>query len=142
MSGGYVPPSLRARVAEQARHRCGYCLTTEAIVGCSLEIEHILPRARGGPTAEANLWLACSPCNDHKGNRIAAVDPDSGIHTPLFDPRRDAWHEHFAWAPAGDYIVGLTPVGRATVRALRLNRPVLVAARRLWVRAGWHPPPD
>ena len=33
MSQSYIPLELRQRVAEQARHRCGYCLTSEAIVG-------------------------------------------------------------------------------------------------------------
>jgi len=31
-------------------------------------------------------------------------------------------------------------IGRATVEALRLNNDWLVSARRIWVRAGLHPP--
>jgi hypothetical protein len=34
----------------------------------------------------------------------------------------------------------LTATGRATIAALRLNNPETVAARSLWVQAGWHPP--
>lgn len=60
----------------------------------------------------------------------------------LFNPRHQLWLEHFAWAETGDYIAGLTPVGRATVVALNLNRPSLVKARRAWVSVGWHPPKD
>jgi len=37
-------------------------------------------------------------------------------------------------------IVGLTPVGRATISALNLNNEVAVEVRRNWVLAGWHPP--
>ncbi len=33
MSSAYVPGDLRERVARQARYRCGYCLTQEAVVG-------------------------------------------------------------------------------------------------------------
>jgi hypothetical protein len=142
MSQVYVPKDLRERVAAQARHRCGYCLMAEAIVGTPMEIDHIIPQSLGGPTEESNLWLACSLCNDHKSNRITALDPLTGEVVRLFDPRRHVWHEHFAWADEGDRIVGLTPTGRATVIALNLNRPSLVKARRAWVSAGWHPPKD
>ena len=142
MSGAYVSIILREQVAAQARYRCGYCLSAEAIIGAPLEIDHLLPRSLGGLTVEDNLWLACSLCNDHKFNRIAFRDPNSGEVVRLFDPRRQNWAEHFRWTAAGDQIVGLTPTGRATVIALNLNRPTLVAARRAWVIAGWHPPAD
>jgi hypothetical protein len=36
-------------------------------------------------------------------------------------------------------IIGLTPVGRATLRALQLNRTILVSARRRWLFVGWQP---
>ncbi len=142
MSRTYVAKELRERVAAQARYRCGYCLTSEVIVGTPMEIEHLIPESLGGLTEEANLWLACSLCNDHKSNRIAVADPDSGEVVRLFDPRRQIWTEHFAWSTEGDKIVGRTATGRATVAALHLNRPSLVEARRLWVLVGWHPPVD
>jgi hypothetical protein len=47
---------------------------------------------------------------------------------PLFHPRRDNWVEHFDFQ--GYWIVGLTPVGRATVHVLGMNE-----ARRLELRA-------
>ena len=71
----YVPKDVRERVVSQARHRCGYCLTTEKIVGTSMEIDHIIPHALGGLTEENNLWLACAPCNEYKGDRIIGFDP-------------------------------------------------------------------
>ncbi|MEK7276987.1 MAG: HNH endonuclease signature motif containing protein [Chloroflexota bacterium] len=139
---GYIPKPLREKVAEEARHRCGYCLAAESIVGTPMEIDHIIPQSLGGPPEEENLWLACSLCNDHKSDRIAALDPVTDEIVRLFDPRRQNWNEHFAWTPGGDQIVGLTPVGRATVIALNLNRPSLVSARHAWVSVGWHPPKD
>jgi hypothetical protein len=39
-------------------------------------------------------------------------------------------------------IIGQTPVGRATVVALRLNNEYVVPSRRVWIAAGWHPPAD
>jgi hypothetical protein len=117
MSHTYISRALRERVAVQARRRCGYCLTTEQIVGTPMEIDHIIPESLGGQTEEDNLWLACSLCNDHKGDRIAALDPVSGELVRLFDPRHQVWTEHFTWGSVGERIVGLTPVGRATVIA-------------------------
>lgn len=142
MSRPYVSQVLRKHIAARARHRCGYCLTSEAIVGTRMEIEHIVPLALGGPTEEANLWLACSTCNEHKGSRIAALDPHTGERVPLFSPRKHTWSEHFVWSREGTHIHGRTSIGRATVRALNLNRPQLVRSRRRWVQVGWHPPKD
>ncbi len=142
MSKPYIPSALRERVAEQARYRCGYCLTSQAIVGTPMEMDHIIPQSLGGPTEEDNLWLACSLCNDHKGDRVAALDPHTGEIVRLFNPRYQLWHEHFEWTPAGDRIIGLTATGRATVVALNLNRLSLVKARQAWVAVGWHPPKD
>ena len=142
MSRSYITKTLRDRVAEQARHRCGYCLTREDVIGMPMEIDHLIPEVLGGPTEEDNLWLACSSCNDSKGSRIAAPDNVSGEIVRLFDPRHQLWTEHFTWSEEGDMILGLTPTGRATVEALRLNRPALVKAREAWVSVGWHPPQD
>jgi hypothetical protein len=137
-----ISRTLRSRVAAQARARCGYCLTQEAVVGTKMEIDHIVPEARGGPTVEANLWLVCVTCNKHKRDQTVVPDPATGSVVALFDPRRQEWSEHFAWVDAGIRIEGRTAIGRATVAALQFNRPRLVRARSLWIAAGWHPPAD
>jgi hypothetical protein len=142
MSRAYVSEALRKSVAEAARYRCGYCQTLEEIVGYPLHVEHIHPRALGGPSTEENLWLACSVSNNYKGSQIEAEDPVTKSLTSLFNPRTQNWAEHFAWSDDGTYINGLTPVGRATIIALQLNAPVRVHARRRWTTAGWHPPKD
>jgi hypothetical protein len=55
------------------------------------------------------------------------------LDTSLFNPRTQAWSDHFQWSQDGAIIVGLTPVGRATVEALRLNNEIAVEVRRNWV---------
>ena len=40
-----------------------------------LEIDHIIPKARGGTDAEANLWLACRMCHSFKRTPITARAP-------------------------------------------------------------------
>lgn len=136
----YVPAALRERVARQAGYRCGYCLSSQELLGMRMTIEHLVPSAAGGKTAEENLWLSCIRCNLFKGAQTHAKDPESRISVALFDPRRDVWSEHFTWDERGIEIVGTTPRGRATCAALRLNNPEIIVARSLWAAAGWWPP--
>ncbi len=105
-----------------------------------MHIEHIVPLAAGGASDEGNLWLACPLCNGSKGSRVQATDPETSQETALFNPRQQVWSEHFQWSNDGIEILGLTPCGRATVVALKLNNENLTRARRRWVLAGWHPP--
>jgi hypothetical protein len=51
MSKTYIPESVRQRVAEAARYRCGYCQTLQDIVGYPLHVEHIIPEAADGSSA-------------------------------------------------------------------------------------------
>lgn len=106
-------------------------------------IEHLIPQARGGSDDEENLWLSCPICNGHKSDKVEAIDAGSGESVPLFNPRSQKWFEHFRWSEDGLYVIGLTPVGRATVIALHLNDdPDALEVRRNWILAGWHPPSD
>jgi hypothetical protein len=137
-----ISATLRQRVAVAARFRCGYCLASQRTIGPLLEIDHIIPEARGGTSDEENLWLACPMCNSHKADRQGGIDPESLAPASSFNPRTEPWGDHFDWTEDGTIIRGRTPKGRATVAALQMNHPDMVAARRLWVLAGWHPPVD
>ena len=112
--------ALRRFVRERAVHRCEYCGILQAHVPfAAFHIDHIIPLQHGGTDDAANLAFACYHCNLHKGPNLAGIDPDTGTIVPLFHPRRDAWHEHFALQDVT--IVGLTPTGRATMRVLQMN---------------------
>ena len=105
-------------------------------------LDHIIPAAAGGQTIWENLCLACHSCNEFKGAQAEAEDPQTGQRVQLFHPHWQLWREHFRWSEDGADIIGLTPVGRATVAALNMNHPGIVEARRRWARVGWHPPRD
>lgn len=106
-----------------------------------LEVEHIIPLAKGGSDEESNLWLACPLCNGHKSDKVEAMDPVSQTAVPLFNPRTQRWWDHFSWAEDGLRIVGMTPSGRSTVLALHLSDdPDALTVRSYWILAGWHPP--
>jgi hypothetical protein len=140
MSERTIPDDVRARVRAQAGDRCGYCRSPQRLVLGRLEIEHIIPKAKGGPDDEDNLWLACRLCNNFKGTQTDSMDPETGQRVALFDPRRQRWPENFTWSSDGTGVLGLTPCGRATIVALQLNNVIAVMVRREWVAAGWHPP--
>jgi hypothetical protein len=143
MARPYIPVEVERRVRAAARHRCGYCLSPQHLVMARLEIEHIIPVVKEGGNDESNLWLSCPLCNRYKGDRTVAEDPETGQTVPLFNPRTQDWFEHFSWTADGLRVVGLTPVGRATVAALHLDDdPDALIVRSYWVMAGWHPPRD
>jgi hypothetical protein len=132
-----------ARIRAEARNRCGYCLSPQNLVMARLEIEHIIPLAKGGTNDESNLWLACPICNSHKSDKTSAVDPETGETVPLFNPRAQKWSDHFRWSEDGIRILGLTPIGRASIIALHLSDdPDALEVRSYWVLAGWHPPTE
>jgi HNH endonuclease len=138
----YVPEATRHRVIEAFDNRCSYCLAAQQYVLSKLEIEHIIPVTLGGGNDEWNLCLACRLCNLYKSDHIEAADPITKAIVALFNPRAQVWSDHFKWSQDGAIIIGLTPVGRATVEALRLNNEIAVEVRRNWVLAGWHPPSE
>lgn len=138
-----IPANVDRRIRAVAKNRCGYCLSPQHLVMARLEIEHIIPLAKGGTDKESNLWLACPICNSHKSDKISAIDPDTNATVSLFNPRTDSWWVHFEWAEDGLRILGRTPIGRATVIALHLSDdPDALAVRSYWVLAGWHPPKE
>ena len=104
-----------------------------------LEIDHIIPKAKGGTDDESNLWLACRLCNNYKGTQTKAKDSQTNEIINLFNPRQQKWSDHFQWSKDGTEIIGKTPCGRATVIALQLNNLIAVTVRKQWVSAGWHP---
>jgi len=107
-----------------------------------LELDHLIPLSRGGSSTEENLWLACPQCNRYKATQVEFRDPESGQMIALFNPRTQRWQEHFVWQQNGLYVVGISPVGRATVVALQMNNPWIVRARKVWIAVHIHPPTD
>ncbi|MEW5859107.1 MAG: HNH endonuclease [Cyanobacteriota bacterium] len=138
----YIPESLRNQIADSDRGRCCYCLTSEANSGIPMTHDHIQPVSKGGETSFENICLACRSCNEFKGDSTEAIDPLTGETVPLFNPRTQIWSDHFTWSPDSTRVEGLTVIGRATIVRLRMNNPVIIAARRRWAVSGWHPPTD
>lgn len=70
----YIPPwptdvSSKARfeILQRDRFRCQLCGASVQDGAC-LEVDHIVPRSRGGRAAPWNLWTLCRKCNSGKSN--------------------------------------------------------------------------
>ena len=56
---------VREYLLEKWDRTCAYCGKTDI----PLEIEHIVPKSKGGSNRVSNLALACTACNRKKGNK-------------------------------------------------------------------------
>lgn len=89
--GALAGYELREYLLEKWGRCCAYCDATET----ALQIEHIVPRARGGSDRASNLTLACISCNQKKAacdvREFLAHDPQrltkilARAKTPLKD---------------------------------------------------------
>ncbi len=123
---------VRAAVVERAGNCCEYYQLPAHLQVGGFELDHILPRSRGGLTEMANLALACPHCNARKWAHMDGEDPESGQTVALFNPRTQRWVDHFRWSEQRPFeIVAITAHGRATVVRLQMNHPDLVSIRRL-----------
>ena len=134
-----IPASLRRLVIQRADNRCEYCGISQIGQVATFHIDHIVPVVADGETIAENLALACVSCSLRKGARQNLEDSETGKVVTIFNPRQQAWKEHFDWN--GVQVVGLTATGRATVQALDLNRAIMLAIRAEEELLGRHPPP-
>ncbi len=77
---------LRAYLLEKFQHRCAYCHTGDV----PFEIDHQLPRSRGGSHRASNLVLSCHACNLAKGNQTAAEFGHPEVEAQAKTPLKDA----------------------------------------------------
>lgn len=149
-------PEVRVAVAARAVGRCEYCLLP---TGGQFQIDHIVPprrwqehvdgqlgvtppiAARRGPDHLDNFAWCCPFCNQHKLQQVGLRG--RGHTTRLLDPRNDDWSEQFAFVHQYLFIVGVTDIGKATVRALGFNDPKLMGPlgiRHVAIGTGAYPP--
>ena len=97
-----VPLNRRAVFARD-EHTCQYC-------GSPAEnLDHVLPRSRGGTHTWENVVAACRRCNLRKGNRTP-LEADMPLQSTPQAPRRHGWvfvnlnaPPHPSWKP---YLAG------------------------------------
>ena len=132
-----IRSETRTQVVARAHDRCEYCGLPQAFYRATFHVEHIVAQQHVIDDSPDNLAWCCPRCNRKKGPNLAGVDPASGNTVLLFHPRRDSWNDHFRWN--GPILVGLTPIGRATVAVLDLNNGDRVRLREMLIAEGVFP---
>jgi hypothetical protein len=133
---------VQDEVRRRANFLCEYCHASEQWQYVRFTVDHVVPIAQQGSDTLENLALACFHCNRQKTDKATVVDRDSGEEVPLFNPRQHVWSDHFIWSADSTLIVGLTPIGRAAIEALGLNRDRVRNIRAADRVVGRHPPPN
>ncbi len=77
---------VREYVLEKFGRKCVYCGAKDV----PLEIEHIIPKSRGGSNRVSNLTLACQSCNQKKGNQTAGEFGHPYVQKLAKAPLKDA----------------------------------------------------
>lgn len=133
----YIPLRLRRQVIQRANGCCEYCRVKQGDRAIDFAIDHIIAEKHGGATDADNLCLSCYTCNSYKGSDIVSADPETGVATFLFHPRRQKWNEHFQINDV--FIDPISAEGRVTVFLLRLNSSERLAERELLIHLGEYP---
>jgi 5-methylcytosine-specific restriction endonuclease McrA len=75
----------RRNIYDHYSRRCCYC--GRIFETQDLNLDHVVPRSRGGPTDWNNIVTSCIPCNLKKGNRT----PEEAGLPLLVKPSRPKW---------------------------------------------------
>jgi len=105
-----IPDLIRYRVLKEAKGRCALCGVTKD--ERPLDIDHIIPRSKGGETIYENLQVLCSKCNRSKRNQDDAdfrnlIEGDPDYHCVFCKIHKEEYliENEFAFAKLDKYPV-------------------------------------
>jgi 5-methylcytosine-specific restriction endonuclease McrA len=75
----------RHNIFERDQNTCQYC--GKIFERKDLNLDHVIPRDRGGPTTWENIVCSCIKCNTHKANR---TPHEAGLRL-IRKPKRPKW---------------------------------------------------
>jgi 5-methylcytosine-specific restriction endonuclease McrA len=75
----------RHNIFERDRNTCQYC--GQVFDRKDLNLDHVIPRDRGGPTSWENIVCSCVRCNTQKANR---TPQEAALHL-VRKPKRPKW---------------------------------------------------
>jgi 5-methylcytosine-specific restriction endonuclease McrA len=75
----------RHNIFERDKNTCQYC--SRVLDRKDLNLDHVIPRDRGGPTTWENIVCSCIPCNTRKANHTPA---EAGLRL-VRKPKRPKW---------------------------------------------------
>lgn len=75
----------RQNLFKRDANTCQYC--GDALPSAQLQVEHVLPKSRGGPTTWENVVAACNDCNSVKADRT----PEEAGMRLRKKPQKPSW---------------------------------------------------
>ena len=85
----------RRNVFLRDKYTCQYCAKT--FPETQLNLDHVMPRAKGGPTTWENIVTSCFRCNTRKANKLPQ---EAGMH-PRSKPLAPRWRPLFGLHESG-----------------------------------------
>jgi len=123
---------VREYLLEKFNRRCAYCKAENV----PMQIEHIVPRARGGSNRVSNLTIACAPCNQKKGAMTAEEFGHPEVYRQAKQPLKDAaavnatrWRLYEALQQSG------MPIEVGSGGRTKFNRSCLGLPKDHWIDA-------
>lgn len=91
-----IPLNRRAVFARDG-HRCQYC-------GAPAEnLDHVIPRSKGGPHAWDNVVASCTPCNARKGDKLLE-NTNMVLRRRPVAPTSSTWLASAFGSPSNDWL--------------------------------------
>ena len=120
---------VREYLLEKWHRTCAYCGAQHV----PLQVEHIIPKARGGSHRVSNLTLACVPCNLKKGTQTAAEFGFPQVQAQAKLPLKDAAAVNATrWALYAQLCATGLPVECGTGGRTKYNRTRLGIPKSHW----------
>lgn len=80
----------RQNVFLRDNHTCQYC--RQSFPEAKLNLDHVIPRDKGGATSWENIVTSCIKCNTKKSNKL----PRQARMFPMSEPKPPKWRPTYA----------------------------------------------
>jgi hypothetical protein len=114
--------NVKMYVRARDKYTCQYC---GVVMPPDLEVDHIVPRSRGGSNRPANLVAACHDCNQHKGNLTAAEFGHPKVDKKAKRPLKAAAHTQVGKTATLEALSEIAPVETTYGYVTKLDREVM-----------------
>lgn len=123
---------VREYLLDKFKRTCAYCGAKDV----PLEVEHIVPKSRGGSNRVSNLAIACRPCNVAKGNQTAEEYGHPDVQALARRPLRDAAAVNATrWRLYNELVATGWPVEAGTGGRTKYNRTRQELPKTHWLDA-------
>jgi len=115
----YGEENIKMYVRKRDRYTCQYC---GEVSPQRLEVDHIIPRSRGGPTTPDNLVASCHRCNQEKGNQTAEEYGRPEVHERVKRSLKAAAHTQAGKTATLEHLGQIAPVQKTYGYITKIDR--------------------